>query len=123
MKQSKAFLINTGVVSFRPGEVAEVLGVAIVTPPNCPPRPCYHIRYNDGKEDYVSIRDEGSRFENCIVLSEEDIAKRLQPLIEKYKMEATLRRRDLGASAQETYAEIKKLATPRLLIEFLESIK
>lgn len=57
LKPEKAFIIGTHRNSFRSGEPAEVLGLSFVTPPGDYPRPCYHIRFADGKEDYTAVLD------------------------------------------------------------------
>lgn len=53
-----AYLIGTHPYSFRSGSPAEIVAVVFVTPPNASDmRACYHIRFNDGVEDFVPVSD------------------------------------------------------------------
>jgi len=65
----KAFLVGTHRYLFRAGEPAEIIGVKFVTPKNAGPRPCYHIRFKDGKRDLVPI-SESPHFK---IISNEDV--------------------------------------------------
>lgn len=65
----KAFLVGTHMYSFRAGEPAEIIGVQFVIPTNQKPRPCYHVRFKDGKEDFTPISDSRT----FKILSEEDV--------------------------------------------------
>lgn len=49
----KAYYVGTCSWTFRPGKLAEILGVVWFTPKEKerPPRACFHLRYADGKED------------------------------------------------------------------------
>lgn len=58
MRIEKAFYTGTNIHSFRQGEQAEILNIKMVTPDDLTPRACFHIRYEDGVEDYVLIRDQ-----------------------------------------------------------------
>jgi len=114
------YLANVFAPSFRPGEMAEILEVVIFTPPDLPPRPCYHVRYNsDGREDFVAIHDERTGFHNYFLYSEEAIKEKLLPLIEQYKKAKGFR--DGGYAANAAYDEIKKIATTQQLIAILEN--
>ena len=58
MRIEKAYFKGTHIHSFRQGERSEILGVKIVTPDDpCKTRPCFHVKYEDGVEDYVPIAD------------------------------------------------------------------
>lgn len=68
MKAEKLYLIGIHMHSFRVGAPAEIVGVKMCTPtaPTFPfgsvpvpllARACYHIRFDDGKEDYVPIKE------------------------------------------------------------------
>ena len=55
-----AYYRGTSISSFRKGEQAEIIGVKMVTPESKTdikpkPRPCLHVRYLDGTEDYTPI--------------------------------------------------------------------
>lgn len=65
----KAFLVGTNPGSFRPGAVAEIIGVVFFTPPGLEARPCYHVRFGDGKEDFVPVADT----ENFRIISEDEV--------------------------------------------------
>ncbi len=65
----KAFLVGTHMYSFRAGKPAEIIGVQFVTPVNEEPRPCYHLRFEDGKEDFTPISDTLT----FKIISEEDV--------------------------------------------------
>jgi hypothetical protein len=67
MKAEKLYLVGVHMHSFRAGTPSEVIGVKMCTPttPSFIPfgggvsvpllaRVCYHIRFDDGKEDYVA---------------------------------------------------------------------
>lgn len=68
MKQ-KAFLVGTHMYSFRAGKPAEIIGVQFLTPTNEDPRACYHLRFEDGEEDFTPISDA----RNFKIISEEDV--------------------------------------------------
>jgi len=55
MKTESAYVIGTHPYSFRKGEMAIILGLKIITPDEGPPRPCFHIMFDDGQEDYRNI--------------------------------------------------------------------
>ena len=65
----KAYLVGTHRYSFRAGEPAEILGVMFVTPPENEIRACYHIRFDDGRDDFVPL-SETHHFE---IISQEDV--------------------------------------------------
>jgi len=60
MHASRAYLIGTHRYSYRPGEPAEIIRVVICDPKDMGLRPCYHIRFSDGEEDFVAIEDHGN---------------------------------------------------------------
>lgn len=56
MKTNKLFLVGTHHGSFKAGEPAEIIGVEMVSlSNNYEPRPCFKVRYKDGKEDFTPI--------------------------------------------------------------------
>jgi len=66
----KAFLVgihSSG--SFRPGKPAEILGVVFITPTNSEERPCYHVKFDDGTEDFVPLSDA----KNFKIISKKDV--------------------------------------------------
>lgn len=56
-KVEPCFIIGAHPFSFRAGQIAEILGVAMVTPRGSEPRACFHIRFHDGIEDYTPVSD------------------------------------------------------------------
>ena len=84
MKTCRVFFVGTHTNSFRPGcrrdglgEPAEVIGIAMVTPEGNPPRPCFHLRYEDGTEDFSPISDT----QNYELISELDVKEGRIPAI------------------------------------------
>lgn len=71
----KAFLVGTHRYSFQSGKPAEIIGVLFVTPEGCDARLCYHIRFENGQEDFVPV-SESHHFE---IISEEDVRSRKIP--------------------------------------------
>lgn len=65
----KAYLVGTHRYSFRAGQPAEIIGVQFVTPMHAAPRPCYHIQFEDGQQDFVAL-SECHRF---AIISEYDV--------------------------------------------------
>jgi hypothetical protein len=57
MRTAKAYFTGTHRYSFRPNEIAEILGVVTCYPENYPPRVCFHLLYSDGKEDYCPTEE------------------------------------------------------------------
>lgn len=61
MKLDKAYLCGTHQSSFRPNEPAEIISVVMFAPEGSLSTedyyPCYFVRYSDGIEDYVAIKD------------------------------------------------------------------
>lgn len=44
--------------AFRCGEPAKIIGVVMVDPENhLSPRPCFHVRFADGVEDWIPLSD------------------------------------------------------------------
>lgn len=68
-KSQKAFLVGKHRFCFHPGEPAEILGVRIVTPEDHPPRPCFHVRFENGDEDFVPLSDK----HYFSIISEDDV--------------------------------------------------
>ena len=59
MPAQKAFYVGTHRYHFQAGVPAEILGVKMVMAPDGKtPRPCYHLRFPDGQEDYAVMQDE-----------------------------------------------------------------
>lgn len=54
---SPCYLVGVHEWAFRPGEAAEILRVVMVTPEPNEPRPCFEVRYKDGKIDYVPLSE------------------------------------------------------------------
>jgi hypothetical protein len=70
MFEGNVFLVGTHPKSNRAGEPAWVVGVGMVSLAMLPkPCPCFHIRFNDGSDNYVAIDDH----ENYELISEQDI--------------------------------------------------
>lgn len=65
------YYIGKGHHSYRRGEPARVIGVKMVTPDaeGATERLCYHVRYEDGTEDYCVIGDTN----NYSIVTMEDI--------------------------------------------------
>lgn len=124
MKKLKAYIITVPHNPSRPGETAEILSVTFATlKDGGKPVACYHVRFNsDDQEELVPMRDERTGFDNLFIfiVSEEQIDEELRPLVERYKKE--LKFRDGGRAAEATYADIKKIATPSLLVKLHESM-
>ena len=57
MESERAYYVGTHRHSFRPGKPAEIIGVVFVNPPDDTPRACFHVRYEDGAEDWNPICD------------------------------------------------------------------
>lgn len=55
MDAGRVLCVGTHSYSFRAGEPAEVIGVVMAAPGDRERRPCFRIRFDDGKEDFVSI--------------------------------------------------------------------
>jgi len=68
MKQ-KAYLVYIHRFGFRAGKPAEIIGVHFFTPKGLDTRACYHVRFEDGKEDSVAISDSN----NFKIISEKDV--------------------------------------------------
>ncbi len=78
LKRRVAYLVNVHRHSFRPGEPAKIVGVFIVTPPGTNiPRPCFRVRFRDGKVDYVPV----SGTANFRIISEEDLRASRVPAV------------------------------------------
>ncbi len=55
----KAYFVGAHPYHFQAGVPAEILGVkVIVAPDGITPRPCYHLRFPDGREDYAVMQDQ-----------------------------------------------------------------
>lgn len=66
---SKVFYVGISKYSFRAGEPAVIIGVAMIAEDNRHPRPCFHIRFKNEEEDYVPINDR----DNYKLISEQDV--------------------------------------------------
>lgn len=56
---SKAYFVGTHRYHFQAGVPAEILGVKVLmAPDDKTPRPCFHLRFPDGREDYAVMQDE-----------------------------------------------------------------
>ena len=65
----RAYLVGTHRYSFQAGEPAEILGMIFVNPDEKGWRLCYHIRFEDGRDDCVPV-SEGTHYE---IVSAQDI--------------------------------------------------
>ncbi|MFA6445651.1 MAG: hypothetical protein WCW14_00155 [Candidatus Paceibacterota bacterium] len=54
------YLVHTHRHGFRAGKPAKILGVRFVTPKGHAGRVCYHVRFRDGKEDFVPLADQNN---------------------------------------------------------------
>jgi hypothetical protein len=57
MQTEQVFLVSIHRYGFRAGTPATIVGVEEVTPPGSPPRFCYKVRFEDGKEDFVPMNE------------------------------------------------------------------
>ena len=61
MQTSKAYYVGTHRYSSRAGEPAEIVGVQVVVPTGrSESRPCFHLRYKDGHEDFCPTSDKNN---------------------------------------------------------------
>jgi len=51
----KAYCVAVHRYGFQAGTPAEIIGVKVVSAPT--PRPCYHLRYPDGREGYLPVTE------------------------------------------------------------------
>ena len=79
-----AYLVGIHRYSYRAGEPAKIIGVTMYTPFQTVhkdeisiPRPCYHIIFPDGIEEYIPVSD----FLNFAIISETDVEKNKIPPI------------------------------------------
>ena len=78
MQTQRAYLVGTHRYSYLAGTPGEVLGLVILTPKEGEdPRPCYHVRYPEGKEDYVAIVDS----QHYEIISETDLKEGRIPAV------------------------------------------
>ena len=77
MESNKAYLVGIHPYYFRCGEPAEIIGVVIATPKDSEPRPCFHIRFEDGEEDYIPLSD----FNCHKIISEKEVLEGKIPVI------------------------------------------
>lgn len=69
LRMGKVYYVGTHENSFRVGEPAEIIGVKNVASISKHGRPCFYIRYADGKEDLSPICD----IKNYELLAEDDV--------------------------------------------------
>jgi len=67
MKREKVYLIDLSGSGFRCGIPAEILGIHMCTPNGLSPRLCYHLRWDDFKEDWKPVGEDSYK----IVTSQE----------------------------------------------------
>jgi hypothetical protein len=77
LKTEKACIFGTHRNSFRAGHLAEIVGVVIANPSGMDSRPAFHVRFPDGKEDYVAIEDA----QHYKIISLRDLIEFLQPQV------------------------------------------
>ena len=65
MKTEKTYYVGTHRYSFRSGKPAEILGVVFGETESGEQRACYHVRYDDGVEDYSPLCDS----DNFVIVS------------------------------------------------------
>ena len=65
----KAFLVAINRNYIGAGVPAQILEVCVVTPENREPRPCFHVVYPSGMEDFIQI----SEMANFKIISEGDV--------------------------------------------------
>ena len=51
----EAYLMGVHPYAFHSGETSRVLGMKLVKPPKMEERPCFHVRYENGDEDFVAL--------------------------------------------------------------------
>lgn len=56
MKREKVYLIDLSSHGYRCGKPAEVIGIEMCAPNGSEPRLCYHLRWEDLKEDWKPVR-------------------------------------------------------------------
>lgn len=119
LMHQKAFIVGTHPdFGNRLGESAEIIGFGFVPHPHKESYTAYRVCYKDGVEIYVSVHSAEADYN---VFDETTVAEHLQPLIEEYKR--AVKFRDGGYAVNAAYAKIKRLATPRLWVKFLEENK
>lgn len=57
MQIRQAYLIGRIWISYRPEEPALILGVKLVSPDGHDERPCLHVQFADGVEDFIPLSD------------------------------------------------------------------
>lgn len=57
MEREEVYLIDLSGAGFRCGKPARIIGVDMVTPNNLKPRLCYHLKWQDGVEDWKPISE------------------------------------------------------------------
>jgi len=57
MSIDKAYYVPTYVYALNAGIPAEILGVVLATPSGLAQRLCYHVRWADGREDWIPVHD------------------------------------------------------------------
>ena len=57
MGTKKAFIKGVGIHSYKLNEVAEIIGVVMVTPEGLKERPCFEVLYQDGFINYIAMSD------------------------------------------------------------------
>ncbi|MEI6057695.1 MAG: hypothetical protein WCQ60_01845 [bacterium] len=71
--REKAFLVGIHPYAFRPGTPAEIIGVYFATPKGHKTRPCYRIRFSDGKKDWVPLSEIHGTIPTHVIISELDV--------------------------------------------------
>lgn len=60
MQRSKAWLLVTHPYRFKSGKAADILGVEWIVPDGFEGRACFHLRWEDGSEDFIPISETSS---------------------------------------------------------------
>lgn len=119
LTHQKAFVVGTHPdFGDRLGESAEIIGFGFIPRNHNETYSAYRVCYKDGKEIYVSAHSAEADYN---IFAETTVAEHLQPLIEEYKR--AIKFRDGGYAAKEAYDKVRRLATPRLWVKFLEEDK
>lgn len=66
---TKAYYVSINKHGWRAGEALEILGIVVATPQGVAPRACFHLRADDGQEDYSPV----SATQNYRIISKEDV--------------------------------------------------
>lgn len=63
MKREKVYLIDLSGVGFRLNKPAEIIGIEMCTPEGLSPRLCYHLKWEDSKEDWKPVGEDRNTYQ------------------------------------------------------------